>query len=110
MENISDERLRTMFRAFNRFMMLLWKLGLGKWGNGTKFGGFIMVLKHTGRKSCLIRHTPVNYTIVDGDVYCTAAMGKRAEQQSLAKESEGALCVFLDGFDAPMIIRKKDGA
>jgi len=32
------------------------------------------------------------------------------ETRSLAKESEGATCVFLDGFDAPMIIRKKDGA
>ena len=28
----------------------------------------------------------------------------------LATESDGAMCVFLDGFDAPMIIRKKDGA
>jgi arginyl-tRNA synthetase len=28
----------------------------------------------------------------------------------LAIESEGAICIFLDGFDAPMIIRKRDGA
>jgi arginyl-tRNA synthetase len=28
----------------------------------------------------------------------------------LATESDGATCVFLDGFDAPMIIRKRDGA
>jgi arginyl-tRNA synthetase len=28
----------------------------------------------------------------------------------LARESEGALCVFLPGYEAPMIIRKKDGA
>ncbi len=28
----------------------------------------------------------------------------------LARESDGAECVFLDGFDTPMIIRKKDGA
>lgn len=32
------------------------------------------------------------------------------EQKGLARESDGAICVFLDGFDAPMIIRKKDGA
>jgi arginyl-tRNA synthetase len=31
-------------------------------------------------------------------------------QRGLAKESDGALCVFLDGFAAPMIIRKRDGA
>jgi deazaflavin-dependent oxidoreductase (nitroreductase family) len=34
-----------------------------------------MVITHTGRKTGLKRHTPVNYTIVDGEVYCTAAMG-----------------------------------
>jgi len=30
--------------------------------------------------------------------------------KDLAQESEGAVCVFLDGFDTPMIIQKKDGA
>ena len=30
--------------------------------------------------------------------------------EGLAKESNGAMCVFLDGYDAPMIVRKKDGA
>lgn len=32
------------------------------------------------------------------------------EKRGLAKDSQGATCVFLDGFEAPMIIRKKDGA
>lgn len=32
------------------------------------------------------------------------------EQRGLAELSNDAVCVFLDGFDAPMIIRKKDGA
>lgn len=32
------------------------------------------------------------------------------EKRGLAKESEGATCVFLEGFKAPMIIRKRDGA
>lgn len=31
-------------------------------------------------------------------------------QQKLAQDSDGAVCVFLDGFDAPMIVQKKDGA
>jgi len=31
-------------------------------------------------------------------------------ERSLARESEGAVCVFLDGFDTPMIVQKKDGA
>jgi arginyl-tRNA synthetase len=32
------------------------------------------------------------------------------QKRGLAKDSQGALCVFLPGFEAPMIIRKKDGA
>ncbi|MCA9126496.1 MAG: arginine--tRNA ligase [Planctomycetales bacterium] len=28
----------------------------------------------------------------------------------MAVESEGAICIFLEGFDAPMLIRKRDGA
>ena len=31
-------------------------------------------------------------------------------RRGVAVESQGAVCVFLDGFDAPMIIRKQDGA
>ncbi len=30
--------------------------------------------------------------------------------RGLAAESEGAVCVFLEGFDAPMIVQKQDGA
>lgn len=32
------------------------------------------------------------------------------KQQGLVTESEGAQCIFLDDFDAPMIIQKRDGA
>jgi len=32
------------------------------------------------------------------------------ENRGLAKPSDGAICVFLDEFDAPMIVRKQDGA
>ena len=32
------------------------------------------------------------------------------EQQGLSRLSDGAVCVFIDGFETPMIIRKKDGA
>jgi deazaflavin-dependent oxidoreductase (nitroreductase family) len=72
---VSEERLRRIFKSFNRFMLLLWRLGLGSWGNGTEFGGSIMVIKHTGRKTGLTRYTPVNYAVVDGDIYCTAGFG-----------------------------------
>ncbi len=32
------------------------------------------------------------------------------EAKGLARESEGAICVFVDNYDTPMIIRKRDGA
>jgi arginyl-tRNA synthetase len=32
------------------------------------------------------------------------------KQSGLARESDGAICVFLDGFDTPMIVQKRDGA
>jgi len=32
------------------------------------------------------------------------------QQRGLATESEGATCLFLEGFSAPMIVRKRDGA
>ncbi len=73
-----DERLRQMFRAGNRFMVLLFRLGLGGWGNRPETSQ-VMVLVHKGRKSGLLRRTPVNYAIVDDQIYCTAAYGSRAD-------------------------------
>lgn len=73
---LSEDTLRQIFKRLNRFMVMLWRLGLGTWGNGTKYGGFIMVVKHVGRKTGLVRYTPVNYTEVNGDIYCTAGFGR----------------------------------
>lgn len=39
-----------------------------------------------------------------------AAVVEDFQKKGLARESEGAMCVFLEGEDAPMIIRKRDGA
>jgi deazaflavin-dependent oxidoreductase (nitroreductase family) len=38
-----------------------------------------MVLVHKGRKSGLLRKTPVNYAVVDDVIYCAAAFGSRAD-------------------------------
>ena len=56
-------------------MVLLWRLGLGSYGNGTRMGGAVMVIKHTGRRSGKKYLTPVNYAEMDGDIYCTAGFG-----------------------------------
>lgn len=77
--NVTEDRLRRIFKAFNRFMVLLFRLGLGSLGNGTKYGGYVMVIKHIGRKTGLTRLTPVNYATVDGDIYCTSAFGSVAD-------------------------------
>ncbi|HLO34329.1 MAG TPA: nitroreductase/quinone reductase family protein [Anaerolineales bacterium] len=68
--------LRKVFRAGNPFMVFLWKIGLGKAINIWPAGfGRIMVIKHRGRKSGKEYLTPVNYAVVDGEVYCTAGFG-----------------------------------
>lgn len=72
----TEEQLRQGFRYFNRFMLALWRLGLGPWVNlWPQVGGRIMVLTHYGRKSRLRRRTPVNYAIVGNNIYCTAGFG-----------------------------------
>lgn len=39
-----------------------------------------------------------------------AAVVTDLEKKGLARESDGATCVFPEGFDTPMIVRKRDGA
>ena len=75
-----EENLRQGFKQFNRFMMLMWRLGLGRWVNAwPELGGRIMVITHTGRKTGIKRQTPLNYTIADGEIYCTAGFGSKSD-------------------------------
>lgn len=75
----TNQFLRNSFRYFNKFMLLLFRLGLGSYGNGTRWGGWIMVLSQRGRKTGLLRRTPLNYAFVNGDVYCLAGFGAQAD-------------------------------
>lgn len=68
--------LRRAFSWLNRFMILMWRLGLGIWMNDVRSSGQIMVITHIGRKTGLRRQTPVNYALVDGELYCTAGFGR----------------------------------
>ena len=71
-----EEQLRQGFKYFNRFMLSLWRLGLGPMLNmGPTMAGRYMVITHTGRKSGLKRRTPVNYAVVNDEIYCTAGFG-----------------------------------
>ncbi len=74
------EQLRQLFKSGNRFMLLIWRLGLGKWLNSwPEYGGRMMVLTHVGRKTGMTRRTPLNYAIVDGEIYCLAGFGPTAD-------------------------------
>ena len=67
---------RTAFKWLNRCMILNWRLGLGAVANRADLSGCIMVLVHTGRRSGRQRRTPVNYAVIDGDIYCVAGFGE----------------------------------
>ncbi len=72
----SEQKARQIFKYFNKGMVFLWKLGLADWINiWPSVFGQIMVLNHTGRKSGYNRLTPVNYAILDGEIYCCAGFG-----------------------------------
>lgn len=69
---------RLIFRIFNKYFMVpMFRLGFGPL-MGNPISGYIMVIKHIGRKSGARRYTPVNYAIIDGAVYCIAGYGKKA--------------------------------
>jgi deazaflavin-dependent oxidoreductase (nitroreductase family) len=69
-------QLRQAFKYGNRFMLWMWRLGLAKFINlSPETIGRIMVLTHVGRKTGAVRKTPVNYCIVNNDIYCTAGFG-----------------------------------
>ena len=73
----TEETLRQSFKRYlNPFMLLMWRLGLGPWINlWPKVGGRILVIAHQGRKTGRRRYTPVNYALVDGEIYCTVGFG-----------------------------------
>jgi len=68
--------LRRVFHAMNPFMVFVLRIGFG-WMMEIipSVTGRIMVINHTGRKSGKEYLTPVNYAVVDGEVYCTAGFG-----------------------------------
>lgn len=73
----TEERLRQGFKKYlNPFMLTMWRLGLGIWFKvWPEISGSVMVLTHIGRKTGIKRYQPLNYAIVDDDIYCVAAFG-----------------------------------
>lgn len=72
--------LRRAFKQFNRFTLALWRLGIGPWmGAWPPVTGQFFVLIHTGRKTGIQRRTPLNYALVDDELYCVAGFGAVAD-------------------------------
>jgi deazaflavin-dependent oxidoreductase (nitroreductase family) len=68
--------VRRIFKLINMFFMVpLFRLGLGPFV-GNPITGYIMVLKTLGRNTGKERYAPVNYAILDGNIYCMAGFGK----------------------------------
>jgi len=68
--------IRRILKFMNMFFMVpLFRLGLGSFV-GNPITGYIMVVKTIGRKTGRKRYVPVNYAILDGNIYCMAGFGK----------------------------------
>lgn len=82
---------RQGFKALNRFMLFIWRLGLGSWLNvWPRVIGRFLVVMHTGRKSGKVYRTPLNYAEVDGELYVTAGSGAAADwYRNLRAEPSG---------------------
>jgi deazaflavin-dependent oxidoreductase (nitroreductase family) len=75
---LSPDVLRRIFRLGNKFMVGLFRAGLGPYVSNP-YSGYIMVLTTTGRKTGLRRRTPVNFAMGDGEVYCLSGFGRRSD-------------------------------
>lgn len=66
-------------RSLNRwFMVPMLRLGLGQW-MGTPFGGYILLLRVRGRKSGIVRDTPLSYCLAEGSAWVMAGFGPGAQ-------------------------------
>ena len=87
-EEIDFARIQRIFKVVNWFMLGMWHLHLGWCVNiWPAVIGRIMVVTHTGRTSGIKRETPVNYAVIDGDVWCTT-MPLAAWSQNLVVNPE----------------------
>lgn len=70
------DTLRKIFQLLNKFFMIpMLRLGIGPL-MGNPLSGYFMLLEVVGRKTGKTRYTPLNYTLIDGGIYCMAGFGK----------------------------------
>jgi deazaflavin-dependent oxidoreductase (nitroreductase family) len=73
-------------RVMNPLLHLFLRLGIGVWG--------ARVLEHRGRRSGLVRRTPVNLLTVDGEEYLVSARGE-TEWVRNVRAADGELTLVL---------------
>jgi deazaflavin-dependent oxidoreductase (nitroreductase family) len=74
------QTLRRVFHAMNYFMVFMWQIGMGRVLNGwPAVTGCIMLIQHRGRKTGKQYRTPVNYAIVENEIYCAAGFGAKTD-------------------------------
>jgi deazaflavin-dependent oxidoreductase (nitroreductase family) len=79
-ESSAARVLRQGFRHLNRWILWLWRLGLGPCLSlAPAVTGRYLVLGHTGRKSGLIHRTPLNYAELGGVVFVVAGFGAASD-------------------------------
>jgi deazaflavin-dependent oxidoreductase (nitroreductase family) len=67
------------FRVLNRYLMVpVTRAGLGAWLS-TPAGGAKVLLRIRGRKSGVVRETPLNYVVAEGAIWVLAGFGPRTE-------------------------------
>ncbi len=67
------------FRLLNRYLMTpMTRVGMGAWLS-TPVGGAMVLLRIRGRKSGIVRETPLNYVIAEGSLWVIAGFGPRTE-------------------------------
>ena len=68
--------LRRVFHAMNHFMVFMWKIGLGRLLNAGRRSAVASWSSSTAAARAARQYlTPVNYAIVDGEIYCIAGFG-----------------------------------
>ena len=65
------------FKILNRwFMVPIHRAGLGAWIS-TPIGGYMLLLRVRGRKSGVMRETPLSYLVAEGAALVLAGFGPR---------------------------------
>lgn len=71
-----EKQTRLFFRALNRFMLVMWRLGVGQFMQSPQ-SGYIMVLTTTGHRSGQLRRAPVNFDQEGDVIYCLPGFGAK---------------------------------